>query len=123
MSLPPSVLARAAAAIVAVVMTAGSAAADAPSDCGATSVERTVTLQANAKLDPQTIDVCRDQQVTIAVTVHADGILHIHGSDDLAQATSVTAGTDATLAFKAIHPGHIVIELHATPRPASAPAC
>ena len=85
---------------------------DLPSDCSAASVERTVTLQSNAKLEPGTIDVCRNQQVTLKVTVEADGVLHLHGYDDVLAATSVHAGSQAVLAFPAAHVGQWVIELH-----------
>jgi hypothetical protein len=104
--------------VMALLLAACSTGVDRPPDCGATSVTRTATLAADGKLDPQAINVCRDQKVTINVTVRADGVLHIHGYDDQGVAASVHAGSDATLTFTSTHPGQFVIELHANGAPA-----
>lgn len=98
--------------MVVLALAACSTGVDRPPDCDASAVERSVALGTNAKLDPQTINVCGGQQVTLTVMVQADGVLHIHGYDDEAQARSVSAGTDATLTFRASHVGQFVIELH-----------
>ncbi len=96
------------------VLVAGcSTGVDRPPDCDAASVTRSATLGADGKLDPQTVNVCRDQKVTITVAVKADGVLHVHGYDDQGVAASVHAGRDATLSFTATHAGQFVIELHA----------
>ena len=83
-----------------------------PADCGAPAVERNATLTAEGRLDPMTITVCRGQQVTLAIDVRADGVLHLHGYDDQAPARSVEAGTPVEMAFEAAHAGQFVIELH-----------
>ena len=98
--------------VAACLLAACSTGVDRPPDCSAASVTREAILAADGKLDPQAINVCRDQKVTISVTVRADGVLHIHGYDDQGVATSVHAGSNAMLTFTATHPGQFVIELH-----------
>jgi hypothetical protein len=109
---PASVAPRAAAVLIMLAVGACTTGSDRPSDCDAPAVTRNVTLRGNGKLDLQTINVCRGQDVTINVTVEADGVLHLHGYDDQTQATSVTAGTKAALEFTATHIGQFVIQLH-----------
>jgi hypothetical protein len=108
----PHVAWRTAAVVAVVALAACSTGTDRPSDCDASSVSRDVTLRGNGKLDLQSINVCRGQEVTIDVTVEADGVLHLHGYDDQAPATSVTAGTETAVEFTATHVGQFVIQLH-----------
>ncbi|MEO8245520.1 MAG: hypothetical protein ABI622_00235 [Chloroflexota bacterium] len=89
-----------------------------PADCDAPAVVRDATLTSAHQLEPETITVCRDQAVTLAVDIQTDGVLHLHGYDDQASALEVTAGTPITLAFDAVHPGQFVIELHTSDGPA-----
>jgi hypothetical protein len=85
-----------------------------PSDCTQAAVTRNAKLTADG-LQPRNIDVCRGQQVTIAVEIGADGVLHIHGYDE--QAKEVRVGQTVTFAFPAVRSGQFVIELHTTEAP------
>jgi len=82
-----------------------------PADCDAGAVQRQATLAAD-RLDPEAIDVCRDQHVTLDVAVEQDGVLHLHGYDEEAPATAVHAGDSLRLAFTAVRSGQFPIELH-----------
>ena len=82
-----------------------------PETCQDASVAFATTL-VDDRLDPATFAACRDQEVTITVTVQQDGILHLHGYDDLVGAREVRAGQEAELSFPATHVGQFPIELH-----------
>lgn len=82
-----------------------------PEDCDAASVTRQATLADN-KLDPATIEVCRDQHVTIEYTIEQDGVLHMHGYDDQVDATEVHAGDVIDLELDAKRAGQFPIEMH-----------
>ena len=82
-----------------------------PETCQDASVTFTATL-ADGRLEPATFAACRDQEVTITVAVEQDGILHLHGYDDLVSAQEVRAGEEAELRFPATHVGQFPIELH-----------
>lgn len=84
-----------------------------PADCDAASVHRSATLTAEGRLEPATLTVCRGQQVTLAIDIRTDGVLHLHGYDDVTPAVSVEAGTPIEMRFEATHAGQFVIELHA----------
>lgn len=80
-----------------------------PADCDAPSVSRTATLTVDG-LNPRNIDVCRGQQVHLAVQVQTSGVLHIHGYDQ--QTKEVRPGQTVTFDFETDHSGQFVIELH-----------
>jgi hypothetical protein len=84
---------------------------DLPSDCDASQVERTATLT-DAGLDPDAIDVCKGQAVTITITVERAGELHLHGYDDQVPGQEVVVGDEAELAFTASHAGQFPLEFH-----------
>ncbi|HEX6139011.1 MAG TPA: hypothetical protein VF013_00940 [Candidatus Limnocylindria bacterium] len=105
---------RAAPALaVALLLAACVPAVNLPDDCDDAAVTRQATLADN-KLDPATIEVCRDQHVTIEYTIEQDGVLHMHGYDDQVDATEVHAGDVIELEFDATHPGQFPIEVHTT---------
>ena len=79
--------------------------------CGAAEVALDVTLTAT-ELDPATIEVCRDQDVTLRISPEADGLIHIHGYDDESPATAVTAGEEIDVTFNAVRAGQYPIEFH-----------
>lgn len=79
-----------------------------PDDCDASAVQRDVSL-GSERLDPESIDVCKGQDVTIAIASEADGDLHIHGHD---AEVAVEAGATATLTITASLAGQFLIELH-----------
>ena len=82
-----------------------------PSDCAASSVERSATLS-NGGLAPDGFDVCKGQAVTITITVQVPGTLHLHGYDDQVPEKPVVAGDVAKLAFTASRSGQFPLELH-----------
>jgi FtsP/CotA-like multicopper oxidase with cupredoxin domain len=104
--------AGAAAAILAAVVLVGCVQqAVLPDDCGATTVLRPAALSGD-HLTPQSIDVCKGQQVTLEITTERAGEIHLHGYDVEAPEVEVTPGDTATFAFKATRPGQFPIELH-----------
>jgi hypothetical protein len=74
------------------------------------SLQATVT---DAAMDPSTLTVCRDQDVTLELSSETDGVFHIHGYDDQVPATSLEPGEDTVLQFTADTAGQFIIELHA----------
>ena len=62
-----------------------------PSDCDATTVERSATLSKGG-LAPDSFDVCKGQAVTITITVQVAGTLHLHGYDDQVPEKPVASG-------------------------------
>jgi hypothetical protein len=85
--------------------------ADLPDDCDATVVRRQSSLTGD-RLDPESIDVCKGQQVTIEITTQRAGELHLHGYDQEAPEVPVEPGDTATFTFTATRGGQFVIELH-----------
>lgn len=82
-----------------------------PATCHDASVSLQATLDGD-RLDPATFDVCQNQQVTLSIAVGRDGILHLHGYDDVLPAREVRAGEEVALEFAASHPGQFPIALH-----------
>jgi cytochrome c oxidase assembly protein Cox11 len=82
-----------------------------PDDCDADSVQREVTLQGQS-LQPSTIEVCRDQAVTVRLKAETDAEVHFHGYDDQVPEQEVQAGETVTLTFDATHAGQFPIEIH-----------
>lgn len=79
--------------------------------CEAPTIEVALTLSEDG-LQPASPSVCRDQEVTLAITSSVDGVVHIHGYDDWVPATEVVAGEDLELTFVAEKSGQFRIELH-----------
>jgi hypothetical protein len=82
-----------------------------PDDCGSSSVQRDASLSGD-RLDPESIDVCKGQQVTIEIATERAGEIHLHGYDAEAPEVAVEAGDTATFKFSASRAGQFVIELH-----------
>jgi len=80
-----------------------------PSDCNASAVQRTASLS-DDQLDPESIDVCRHQRVTLDVAVAQDGELHLHGYDEEVPEQEFQAGETLHFAFTAVHSGQFIIE-------------
>jgi hypothetical protein len=80
--------------------------------CAQASVTLKATLPATGHLEPQHLNVCHDQVVTLTVSAQRNGALHLHGYDDQNAEVQLTAGSDATLRFTATHPGQFILELH-----------
>jgi hypothetical protein len=85
---------------------------DLPSDCSAPAVHRQASLAGAGSLDPKTIDVCRNQKVTLDVATQRSGELHLHGYDDQGAEIEIKAGATAHLAFTAVHAGQFILEVH-----------
>ncbi len=82
-----------------------------PDTCNQAAVSFAATL-ADEGLEPPTFDACRGQHLTLAITAEQDGILHLHGYDDLLGAREVRAGQTIDLEFEATHVGQFPITLH-----------
>jgi hypothetical protein len=82
-----------------------------PQDCDAASVQRTATLSGD-HMDPQSVDVCKGQQVTLEITTQRAGEIHLHGYDVEAPEVAVQPGDTASFKFKASRAGQFIIELH-----------
>ena len=104
-------------ALLAAVLAACVPATSLPATCHDPSVHFAATL-AGERLEPSSFDACRDQEVTITFTIQRDGILHLHGYDDLLQAREVRTGQTVDFTFKAAHAGQFPIALHTTDGPA-----
>ena len=82
-----------------------------PSACAQPGISIDLQLTADA-LAPSDPAVCRGQEVTLVFTSKVDGVIHIHGYDEIAPATQVRAGEDLELSFVAERAGQFPIELH-----------
>jgi hypothetical protein len=82
-----------------------------PPDCDGPDVAREVTVTSDA-MTPGSIEICRDQQVTLVVDAETDGVFHIHGYDEQVPATTIEAGVEESLRFVAGRSGQFPIELH-----------
>jgi hypothetical protein len=79
--------------------------------CAEPSVSIDVSLTVEA-MDPATISVCRDQDVTLVVHSDVEGVIHIHGYDDQVPATELDAEGETRLSFTAARSGQFPLELH-----------
>lgn len=82
-----------------------------PGDCDASAVQRQASLSGE-RLDPESIDVCKGQEVTLEISSERAGELHLHGYDEEAPEVEVEAGGTATFKFTTTRAGQFVIELH-----------
>lgn len=82
-----------------------------PEDCDASAVQRQASLGGD-RLEPESIDVCKGQQVTLEITSQLAGELHLHGYDEEAPGVEVGPGETANFDFTATRAGQFVIELH-----------
>lgn len=82
-----------------------------PDDCDAASVERQASLSGEL-LEPEAIDVCKGQEVTLEIATQEAGELHLHGYDEEAPGIAVEPGDTATFQFTATRAGQFPIELH-----------
>lgn len=90
-----------------------------PSACDQRAITIDLQLTADA-LTPSDPAVCRDQEVTLVFTSKVDGVIHIHGYDEIVSATEVSAGEELRLSFVAERAGQFPIELHPEADPAGA---
>jgi hypothetical protein len=79
--------------------------------CESPTIQVALTLSEDG-LQPADPSVCRDQEVTLAITSSVDGVVHIHGYDAHVPATEVAAGEDLQLTFVAEKSGQFPIEVH-----------
>ena len=80
--------------------------------CADPSVTLEVTVT-DTEMDPSTLVVCRDQDVTLEVSAETDGVFHVHGYEDQVEAVSLEPGEVTVLEFTADTAGQFIIELHA----------
>ncbi len=72
-------------------------------------VDITVTADGMAPSQPA---VCRDRDVTLAVTPEVSGVLHVHGYDEDLPATTIVEGEPIELSFRSSRSGQFPVELH-----------
>src|SRR5437773_1169523 len=106
---------RRAAALASLLLVTGIAAACVPGavlpqDCDAASVQRQAALNGD-HMDPQSVDVCKGQLVTLKIATQRAGEVHLHGYDVEAPEVPVQPGDTATFRFKATRAGQFIIEL------------
>jgi len=101
----------AAVAVIGMATTACVGSTDLPSDCSTPNVERDATLSGN-RLNPQRVDVCKGQKVTLKLDIQQDGDLHFHGYDDQIPETAVHTGQPISFSFDMTRVGQFPIELH-----------
>ena len=105
-------MARVAASVLGILILVGAAGCvnqvDLPEDCQAAAVQRTATL-AGDRLDPEAIDVCKGQELTLTITTERAGEIHFHGYEE---EMDVEPGDTATFTFSLTLPGQFPIELH-----------
>ena len=102
--------ARLAAVSTLAVLLAGCIDVGRPASCeGPAEIGLTLTAEALTPNDPA---VCRGQPITLSVESGVDGVIHIHGYDDVVPATTVVAGETLELTFTASRSGQFPIELH-----------
>lgn len=82
------------------------------STCTQPSVSLSTTIPAGGPMQPEYLVVCQDQKVTLTVTSHRDGELHLHGYDDQNAEVEIKSGANATLSIVASHVGQFVFEVH-----------
>lgn len=83
-----------------------------PQTCSQPSIHIDATLAESGKLQPERLDVCREQRVVISVVSKRAGELHLHGYDDQRAEIQLSTSAATDLAFTATHPGQFVLELH-----------
>jgi hypothetical protein len=105
--------------VVALVLAGCVPTSNLPDNCGAESVTLQATL-VEERLEPATLEVCRDQQVTLELTVERDAVFHLHGYDAEVPARQVVAGEDVTFEFQASRAGQFPIAIHTVDGPAEA---
>jgi hypothetical protein len=103
--------------LVAVVVSACVPQVVLPATCQEPAVVLHTTL-ADDRLTPGTLEVCRDQLVTLMVDIQRDGVFHLHGYDDQVDATEVRVGQTLNVEFTAVRSGQFPIALHTTDGPA-----
>jgi hypothetical protein len=105
-------MARSAVSVLAILVLAGATScvtqATLPEDCQAAAVQREATL-AGDRLDQETIDVCKGQELTMKITSERAGEIHLHGYE---KEVEVEAGDTATFTFSTTLAGQFPIELH-----------
>ena len=82
-------------------------------DCAKPAVSISAALSTDV-LEPSALAACRGQQVSLAVRIGQDGVLHIHGYE---LAKEVRTGETATFDFLASQAGQFVVELHSADHP------
>ena len=97
--------------IVAAAVLSGCVSQDRPETCDAAAEAIEVTVTATG-MEPNDPAACRGQAVEITVHPEVDGVLHIHGLDQVVPATTIADGDPVTLAFTADRSGQFPIELH-----------
>jgi hypothetical protein len=105
-------MARVGASVIAILMLLGATScvseADLPEDCQAATVQRQATL-AGDRLDTESIDVCKGQELTLMITSERAGEIHLHGYE---KEMDVEPGDTATFKFSTTLAGQFPIELH-----------
>ncbi len=81
-------------------------------DCDAPTLGFDLTITAR-EMEPSDLATCVGNEITITVTADEHGVFHLHGYDEEAPATELSAGVSETIIFTAVRSGQFIIEFHA----------
>lgn len=81
------------------------------SACPTPAITLELTVDATG-LTPPSPAVCRGQAVTLNLHAEVEGVLHVHGLDDVLPATQIAVGEDRTFEFTPTNAGQFPVELH-----------
>lgn len=98
-------------AVAALFLAAASGCVSSGSACDDLSDRVEITVTADG-LVPSQPAVCRDRDVTLAVTPEVSGVLHVHGYDEDLPATTIVEGEPIELSFRSSRSGQFPVELH-----------
>ena len=87
-----------------------------PEACAAATTTVELALTATT-LTPQDPAVCRGQQVELQVQSDVDGVLHVHGYEEVVPLIEVVTGERADVTFDASRSGQFPIEVHTNEAP------
>ena len=98
-------------AVPLVLLVAGCVDQDRPAACDADELSLEVTVGADG-MEPNPLEACEGQTVSMTVIPEIDGVFHIHGYDRAVPATTIVAGEETVLDFAAELTGQFLVELH-----------
>lgn len=106
-----SALAKFSAVLPLVLASLLAACIPAGNNCDAPNLSFDLTITVR-EMTPSDLTACRDNEITLTVTADEGGVFHLHGYDEEAPPTEITAGEPTTVVFTAVHIGQFIIAFH-----------